>query len=539
MKKLKSNIYIYIYDIGIFLVAFCAFFPFFATLWIRRMFGRSVEITQILFHLRFPVGAEAVDTALVWHFIGVVLLPALVLSLMLAAPKATARLMVWIWGIACFVGEAVWRFVLEFVRGHSVLSRYVLVALLLMYGGHYTIKKLKIPEFIAQNVGEKPYENFYEQYYQKPSLESIALQAQDHKPRNLLIIYMESMEATFRNSEPGRYTNKARAVFPAGSLIPNLDRLATQNLSFSNLVATRGAGWTIAGLISYNCAFPQTWLPFNAGFNDSVARYFLHSATCLGDVLDTLGYEQVIFRGADGEYAGSRGFFASHAITMRDLKALESWAQGYDGWRNDWGVKDSLLFTKVRESLQERYEQSRENSDNKPFAFYVLTADTHAPGFVDKQYCQDLETSYANSLHCSDRIVGDFVEWFLQSPLAKDTTLILLGDHLTMEQNFIESGVDRRIYNAFINPTFTKPLSDEILRGATLTHFDVTTLILDSLGIETRSFGLGRNPLYGKTLVQELGTSGLYDELGKPSRVYEGFWEFDPDKAQKYNRARQ
>lgn len=498
------------------------------------MFGRSVEITQILFHLRFPVGAEAVDVSLVWHFVWVVLLPALVLSLILAAPKATARLVVWIWEIIRSISGRVWRFGLDFVRGHFVLSRYVFVALLLMYGGHYTSKKLKIAEFITENVGEKSYANFYEQYYQKPDLASIARHAQTHAPRNLLIIYMESMEATFRNSDHGRYTSKARVVFPTGSLIPNLDRLATQNLSFSNLVATRGAGWTIAGLISYNCAFPQTWLPYNAGFNDSVAKYFLHSATCLGDVLDTLGYEQVIFRGADGDYAGSRGFFDSHAIAMRDLRVLGPWAVQHDGWQNDWGVKDSLIFTQVRERLQE-YERARENGENKPFAFYVLTADTHAPGFVDKQYCPDLERSYANSLHCSDRVVGHFVEWFLQSPLAKDTTLILLGDHLTMEQDFIESGVERRIYNAFINPKFTKPLNSEILQS-TLTHFDITTLILDSLGIETRSFGLGRNPLYGKTLVQELGASGLYEELGKPSRVYEGFWEFDPEKARRNHR---
>lgn len=498
------------------------------------MFGRSVEITQILFHLRFPVGAEAVDTWLVWHFIGVVVLPALLLSLMLSAPKATARLAMWGWDVARYVLKRAGRYMLGVVRKHHVIFRYVLVAALLTLGGHYTIKKLKISEFLADNVGEKPYDNFYEQYYQKPNLDSIAL---GHKPRNLLVIYMESMEATFRNSDHSHYTTEARAVFPTNALIPNLDRLATQNLSFDNLVATRGAGWTIAGLISYNCAFPQTWLPYKAGFNDSVARYFLHSATCMGDVLDTLGYEQVIFRGADGNYAGSRGFFSSHAIEMRDLRVLESWAQQHESWRNDWGVKDSLLFVQVRERLQEHYEQSKKNSNTAPFAFYVLTADTHSPGFVDRQYCQDLEKSYANSLHCSDRIVGDFVEWFLQSPLAKDTTLILLGDHLTMKQNFVEAGVKRRIYNAFINPAFTKPMTSDILQGATLTHFDITTLILDSLGIETRSFGLGRNPLYSKTLVQELGTSGLYDQLGKPSRMYEGFWEFDPKKAHTFKQS--
>lgn len=252
---------------------------------------------------------------------------------------------------------------------------------------------------------------------------------------------------------------------------------------------------------------------------------FLHSATCLGDVFSALGYEQAFFRGANADFAGSRGFFTSHNIPINDLASIEDYAQGFGDYRNDWGVKDSVLFSYVKEYLQE-YAAKK---DKKPFAFYVLSADTHAPGFVDKAQC-DLPTSYANSLHCFDGIVGEFVEWFLQSPLAKDTTLVLLGDHLTMQQRFMRDGTSRSIYNAFINPTFTKPPTQDLLANRALSHFDITALLLDSIAIPTRAFGLGRNPLYGHTLQEQLGEDTLATELGKPSRVYDGFWEFDRDK---------
>ncbi len=485
----------------------------------RRFFGK-VDITQIIFHLRFPVAPNGVDIDFIFSFVALALLPSLAISLALTYPSGTARLFVASYEICARL--FLWS--KELVRSHSLIARYVFIALLSVYGWNYVGKKLKISEFIASNKVHKTYANFYESYYKAPDIESIKQSFSTiQKPRNLLVIYMESMEATFGSKDARDFAVKIS--LPFAELTQNLNSLASSGISFSHIRQTTGTGWTIAGLISYNCAFPQTWLPFNAGFNDSVARYFLHSATCLGDVFSALGYEQAFFRGANADFAGSRGFFTSHSIPMNDLTSMEEYAQGFGEYRNDWGVKDSVLFSYVKEYLQE-YAAKK---DKKPFAFYVLTADTHAPGFVDKAYC-DLPTSYANSLHCFDKIVGEFVEWFLQSPLAKDTTLVLLGDHLTMQQRFVQDGTSRSIYNAFINPTFTKPPTQDLLRNRALSHFDITALLLDSIAIPTRDFGLGRNPLYERTLLEQLGESSLATELGKPSKVYERFWEFDSTK---------
>lgn len=194
------------------------------------------------------------------------------------------------------------------MRSHSLIARYVFIALLSVYGWNYVGKKLKISEFIASNKVHKTYANFYESYYKAPDIESIKQSFSTiQKPRNLLVIYMESMEATFGSKDARDFAVKIS--LPFAELTQNLNSLASSGISFSHIRQTTGTGWTIAGLISYNCAFPQTWLPFNAGFNDSVARYFLHSATCLGDVFSALGYEQAFFRGANADFAGSRGFF--------------------------------------------------------------------------------------------------------------------------------------------------------------------------------------------------------------------------------------
>ncbi len=624
----------------------------------RRTFGK-VDLSQIIFHLRFPVAPNAIDVDFVFAFLGVVLLPSLAISLALTHPSGTARVFVAIFAL-CKRGFVLGKHI---VCKHSMLARYVLIIALGIYGWSYVGKKLKISEFIASNKAHKTYSTFYESHYKVPDIESIKQSfSMVAKPRNLLVIYMESMESSFASTNPHDFIPSSHYKVPdiesikqsfsmvakprnllviymesmessfastnphdfipsiaTPNLIPNLSTLASRGVSFSHIKQTIGTGWTIAGLISYNCAFPQTWLPFNAGFNDNVARYFLHSATCLGDVFSALGYEQAFFRGANADFAGSRGFFTSHNIPINDLASIEDYAQGFGDYRNDWGVKDSVLFSYVKEYLQE-YAAKK---DKKPFAFYVLSADTHAPGFVDKAQC-DLPTSYANSLHCFDGIVGEFVEWFLQSPLAKDTTLVLLGDHLTMQQRFMRDGTSRSIYNfdgivgefvewflqsplakdttlvllgdhltmqqrfmrdgtsrsiynTFINPTFTKPPTQDLLANRALSHFDITALLLDSIAIPTRAFGLGRNPLYGNptftkpptqdllanralshfditallldsiaiptrafglgrnplyghTLQEQLGEDTLAAELGKPSRVYEGFWEFDRDK---------
>ena len=82
------------------------------------------------------------------------------------------------------------------------------------------------------------------------------------------------------------------------------------------------------------------------------------------------------------------------------------------------------------------------------------------------------------------------------------------------------------MYNAFINAKWTKNPSRKLIKRRVISHFDIAPLILDSLGIRAESFGLGRNPLYGKTLIESaFNIDSFNDELKLRSKVYDSLWE--------------
>ncbi|RDU58225.1 sulfatase-like hydrolase/transferase, partial [Helicobacter sp. MIT 14-3879] len=155
--------------------------------------------------------------------------------------------------------------------------------------------------------------------------------------------------------------------------------------------------------------------------------------------------------------------------------------------------------------------------------------DTHFPnGYVDKDFCSDLEFGYSSAIKCSDRIISDFIAWVKKQDFYKNTTIIILGDHLSMQQNFFPDNAKRAIFNVFINPKFSKEASKELIKNRLISHFDITPLILDSIGFKVESFGLGRNPLYKKTLLEEY--EDFNDLIMQPSKTYESFWQEKSNK---------
>lgn len=266
------------------------------------------------------------------------------------------------------------------------------------------------------------------------------------------------------------------------------------------------------------CAIPLN-LPF--GYFDK-NKYFLSSATCISDILNDLGYKQSFIAGTDFSFAGKRNFLQSHSIEVMDLvyfqnkgilpKPLPKEMQGV------WSLKDSKMFDLAKDYLESL-------DDSRPFALYLLTVDTHGPqGFVDKEQCPNLNNSYESAYLCTDKIVSDFVAYLQRSRFKDNTTIIVLGDHLSIAHFIKAPMISRSVYNAFIGAKFsTKSL--ELTKNRAISHFDITTLILDSLGIRVESFGLGRNPFYTKTLIESAyNIDSFNDELKLRNKIYDSFW---------------
>lgn len=261
------------------------------------------------------------------------------------------------------------------------------------------------------------------------------------------------------------------------------------------------------------------------GGNSFSNKHFLDSAICVSDILADLGYKQAYFSNLDSKFSGMKFFMESHSVEVMDLPYFQS--QNLlpnplpKNMRGVWDLKDAELFKLAKNHLELL-------SDSQPFALYISTIDTHSTdtAWVDKEFCPWADTSYGNVIYCNDRIISDFINFVQSSKFGKNTTIIILGDHLSHQQGFFPYNAKRFIYNAFINPQFTQKPTISLTKNRKLSHFDITPLILDSLGIHTESFGLGRNPLYGKSLLEsEFDINGFNALLMQRNKIYDSFWE--------------
>ena len=130
-----------------------------------------------------------------------------------------------------------------------------------------------------------------------------------------------------------------------------------------------------------------------------------------------------------------------------------------------------------------------------------------------------------NVMACSSKQVNEFIQWIQEQPFYEKTTIILSGDHLTMDRDFC---VDfeweaRRVYNAFINLPEELDTSYERIHYREFTTMDMfpTTVAALEATIENDKLGLGTNLFSAtSTLAEQYGIDDLYEELLKKSLFY-------------------
>ncbi len=409
------------------------------------------------------------------------------------------------------------------IFSHSLALRLFIGICFLAIGFNVADKKLEIISTINHYFFEE-YSTFYEENYIKPNVADYKKPKNKINLQNLIVIFAESMESTFSGANIPQSIGGGQEYrlrySPHGELIPNLTRLAQNGINFSanstlgGHLPNVGSSVTNQATISYLCGIPMIFP--KGGLERAKGDYF-KNATCIGNILHAFGYTQAIFTGANSGFGGYTRIIQNQHFEERDIRYFRANGDIPRDYNVAWGVEDFKLFSFVKKYLQNYNEYY-------PFAIYISTVDTHFPGFVDKEFCKDLETNYENAIRCSDRIIGDFVEFVQKSPFGKNTTIVIVGDHLSTERNFVPQETHRYIYNAFINPHFSANPSQNLTKNRELSHYDITALILDSLGFKVEAFGLGRNPLYGKTLIEQYGLETFNESIAKPSKLYDSFW---------------
>ena len=383
---------------------------------------------------------------------------------------------------------------------HSAMRLFLIVAVGMLGSAVWDFsEQIKLAAFV-EPVVEEGEVDFIAENYVDPHLVNMGF---PESKRNLIYIFLESMEVTFTDEASG-------GAFPYNA-IPELTELALANECFNGHTAILNGGisysgstWTMGAMFAQSTGTP---LKVVGTDNAVFSRYdsFFEGLMGLGDILKDQGYNQVLLIGSDVTFGGRRGYYQTHGdFEMRDYNyALENGLIP-EGYHVFWGYEDQRLFENAKLTLSELA------STGQPFNLTMLTVDTH---FEDGYVCELCDNGfegnqYANVMHCSSRQVVDFVSWIQQQEFYPNTTIVICGDHPTMDSDFcqdVPSTYIRKTYTVVINPATGVADPARVREYSTMDLFP-TTLAAMGVSIGGERLGLGTNLFSNEdTLTEALG----------------------------------
>ena len=363
--------------------------------------------------------------------------------------------------------------------------------------------------------GQSTYSTFIDDNYIDPSSVNITFPEQK---RNLIYIFLESMEMTYADKENGGAFKQ--------NVIPELTQLAQENEDFSGKSNKLNGGYSMPGTTwTMGAMFGQTsGLPLNTSIDANgmdTQDSFFPGITTLGDILQNEGYSQTLLIGSEATFGGRQYDIMDYDYAHDNGLIPED----YKVW---WGYEDEKLFGFAKEKLLELAQQ-----DN-PFNLTMLTVDTHFEDGYVCDICPDTfgDNQYANVMACSSRQVKEFVDWVQEQDFAADTTIVISGDHPTMDSDFcedVDKDYERRVYTTYINAGAEKQTNEK--RNYTTFDNFPTTLAAMGVEIEGDRLGLGTN-LYStqQTLTERFGIEKEEKELKRKSKLLNQMAQIDKKK---------
>jgi phosphoglycerol transferase len=388
----------------------------------------------------------------------------------------------------------------------AVAAQFLAAAVLISYSVVHFLSETDGFDYIRSQYSDSA---FIEENYTDPAG---AVTFPEQK-RNLIYIYLESMEATYTDKEHGGGFDE--------DYIPELTQLAEENEDFSGGSAQlnggnvlSNTGYTMGGMFAQTSGLPLQTMLYN--YMDTQTSFYSDIRT-LGDLLNDQGYRQVLLLGSDASFGGRKLYFSEHGnYEMRDYNWAKETGRIPADYRAWWGYEDEKLFQYAKETLTELA------SCGRPFNLTMLTADTH---FEDGYFCGQCQdqfhgNQYANVMACSSRQAAALVDWIRQQDFYENTTIVISGDHTTMDHDFCDSVPDdytRKTYTCYINSAVQPADPGKRREYATIDNFP-TTLAALGAQIDGDRLGLGTNLFSDReTLTEQYGLAKMNREMKNKS----------------------
>jgi phosphoglycerol transferase len=477
------------------------------SLWLTKHFG-TVTLDQLIYHLDF--GGDAlisIDEILVYSFLKSVILAPAILALICSVFDSYISRTITVMLIKnTALKMPPHNFLIRLFQRLAIRRGFLVI----IGGIWFFLQSVSAFAFIIQEQFSKDY---FSDNYTYPSDVTV----KPLKPKNLVLIYVESFEASY-----------ADPAYFGKNLVKSLTDL--HGNTFDKFTQVPGTGWTMAGIVSSQCGMPlknifggldhdtenaHTWLN-KLGKN---MNSYLPNAICLGDILHSNGYRNVFIGGAAGSFAGKETFFRTHHYDeyygkdeLADLGATLEEGVG-------WGYLNDQTLDISRKSLKKLHDSGQR------FNLTILTLDTHGP---DGLYSPDCRKRGANNYNgivsCTSDQLAEFISFMSQQGYLEDTNVIIIGDHLSMKtpiSDRLPESQKRSIFNKFVSDD--KP----IFNRNEIVHFDLFPTILEFIGFDVEGDRLG----FGFSALNDLSSDFPSDRIEKlrenilnRSDIYLGFW---------------
>lgn len=373
----------------------------------------------------------------------------------------------------------------------------------------YIIKTYQIIPFLQHASTDN---QFIEEHYFIYDMEKVQF---PEKKRNVIVLYMESMENTFYDE----------ALFPK-PLLEKLQNMQKNNYSCT-LTTCCGMEWTVASLTGFLLGVPLK-LPIYGNSYDSVDASFLPGAVSLLELFEKNNYNISLIAGSDVSFAGVRNLFTSHctAPDIYDLLYFQNVpeiAASLSEMNTDWGMKDKNLYEQAQKLITQFAHQER------PFFTIIQTIDTHNPTIAYEGHPKPYGDA-RDAFIAADHMAADFLNWLSQQDFYQNTTVIVLGDHQYMNEFLgpVHLGTKRQLYNMFLNTVIP---GDRHRPDRHATILDMGPSLLQAIGVRApeNRFGLGVS-IFSETptLMERYGITTLSSSLLERSSFYNSFFDKNP-----------
>jgi phosphoglycerol transferase MdoB-like AlkP superfamily enzyme len=303
----------------------------------------------------------------------------------------------------------------------------------------------------------------------------------DFKP-NIILVVMESM-ATAK-------TNLSKNPLDC---TPYLEKFAKESYYFNQYyVPSQGTARSMFGIVS-SIADVTT-------YQTASRNPILADQNVIMDYFD--GYEKFYFLGGSANWAEIRGVFTNN------VKGIHVYEEGmYSSPSTDvWGLSDLDLFKEAFKALSQL-------PSDQPFFAVIQSASFHRPYTIPKNH-DDFELKHEpldvlkkaafnseeewNSMRFSDYSLGTLIKLLKNSPLYKNTIIVVTGDHGLPDENAPHISLPRRVseiekyHVPFIlhNPTlFPEPTVDSRI----VQEPDVMPTLATLAGVSYVNTGMGRD----------------------------------------------